>query len=75
MSVNVKRTNKGMKYKKRDNPIVVGRIAKCGHPSLKGRYFKCETCQPVLPDEGDHPDLGYFQSEPELEDILEDNCE
>lgn len=74
MSVNVKRTNKGMKYKKRDNPIVVGRIAKCGHATTQGRYFKCEACQPVL--ETDDGDLSYFQSEPEAEDlILEDNCE
>lgn len=68
MHVNKTRTNKGMKYKKRDNPVINTRLAKCGHVSSEGRYFNCENCQPVLPE--DDGDLVYFQSESEFEDDL-----
>ncbi len=62
------RTNKGMKYNKRDSGSTK-RKAKCGHYSYKGRYRDCEKCVPVLPE--DDGDLIYFQPEDDFDSVVE----
>lgn len=53
------------KNKDGHNPAQAKR-AKCGHISLSGRYFKCETCLPELPE--DTGDWVYFGDENESDE-------
>jgi hypothetical protein len=55
------------KYEKRDEFVASVRKAKCGHVSKIGRYFKCEVCQPELPDDDDYIYCDWND--------LENNCE
>ena len=42
------------KYDNEIHALSSKRIARCGHPTKEGRYFKCEKCVPELPtDPGD----------------------
>lgn len=47
------------KYDDEYHAMSTKRVAKCGHVTKIGRYFKCEKCQPDL--ESDDGDLTYFQ--------------
>lgn len=42
-------------------PDPIKRLAKCGHLSLT-RYFKCENCEPTLPEEDFEYEVGTTQS-------------
>lgn len=54
-----KLTNKPVrKYDKKDYVASSRRVARCGHVSLEGRYFKCENCVPEL--ESDDGEWNYF---------------
>lgn len=55
------------KYVKRGDEVANYRLAKCGHMSKLGRYFKCESCLEELPS--DDGDLIYHQIDDEFEEI------
>lgn len=66
------------KYNKNYHLDVKPTMAKCGHLSLKRRYFKCEECQPDLAsvDEtylycGDENDSEEEETVPACTDILD----
>jgi len=63
--VNCRKSNKIVRekemkkqYNMRDKSLNIARVARCGHVSIENRYFKCENCKPVLPE--DDGELRYF---------------
>lgn len=63
----LKRRYRKQKYGKENSMI---RTAKCGHLSKQGRYFKCENCQPTLPE--DNGDWDYFNLDDSDFDSMEE---
>ena len=57
------------KYVQRDDSATLPRLARCGHVSKIGRFFKCEKCLEILPEEDEHPDMTYHSFDEGDEDV------
>lgn len=55
------------KYENEYHVMTIPRMAKCGHISKTGRWFKCELCQPILPSD-DNSGWEYFSELDEEEE-------